>query len=180
MGTPAHWPRLFLYPQVNNAYWNLRRHCVSHQAAMALIRLRFQAQDADLPIGLHQRDERIKLGLRGSGLQVVLKDILHVCRIARSRSGATLRRSAEPGEVQVHNPGLLQIGGKARLRKAGSPRARGGANIHEEFNTRLVQRVQEASNSRGLVANRGKPFHNLGIVRVEQSLTNVSSGAQGV
>lgn len=78
-------------------------HGLGDEAAVAVLRVRFETEKTDDLTGAHQIDQRFEVGLSNSSVKVLLKDSLHYSVLPRSSSGSAVRRGTQPAQVKIPN-----------------------------------------------------------------------------
>mgnify|MGYP001806079608 CR=1 FL=1 len=109
--------------------------------AVAVLGMALEAQQADRPAGPDDVGQNRAFGNRLGRLEMRVVDGFQVVPATGPRGKAAVGRCAELAQVEIIDPPLRDAGGELALGKARSARGRDGADIDEERDARLRQRI---------------------------------------
>jgi hypothetical protein len=147
-------------PKMSDGEWPSRRQGIRDQTTVAVRGVRFQTQEADRSPGFHELENRLQATLCGCGAKVLPEDRSHLFVLAGASRRPPVRRSSQRVDVDIVDPGLLEVGPEPRLRETRPPRPRRRANVDDQVDTPAAKLLEEAADRRCLVADRGDRFHD--------------------
>ena len=126
---------------------------------MAVRGIGLEAEDADALVRLNQVRERRQLLLRTFGREMREENPAHGGVISTPGGRATVRRRAEPAEMQIVDARVAEIRRERRLGEARTARHRHCSDIHEQIDLRAAQRVEKVTDRRAFIADCCEAMH---------------------
>ena len=124
--------------------------------AVAVQGIRFEAEQAHASPGADDPSEIFERCLGVRRLHVLEKDRLHFGVSSCARCGAPNRWRTQRAKVEIIDPDLAHTGRELCFRKAGAARAGHCADVDEQLDAGVLQRVLEAARCGALISDCGE------------------------